>query len=69
MIELDDDDLVILSSFPQQYTFVYIQHMPRLWVLLSHSVHSSGARLDFPNFWVNTYSLYSSMLMITYDDK
>ena len=31
--------------FPQQYTFVYIQRMPRLIVFLSHGVHSSGGRL------------------------
>jgi len=31
--------------FPQQYTSVYIQHMPHSQVLLSYSVHSSGARL------------------------
>jgi len=31
--------------FPQQYTFVYIQRMPRLTVFLSHSVRSSGGRL------------------------
>jgi len=33
------------NFFPQQYIFVYIQHMPHSQVLLSHSVCSSGARL------------------------
>jgi len=66
MIELDDDDLVVLSSFPQQYIFVYIQQLPCLWVLFSHSVYSSGARLDFPNFWVK--HMYTLVLLLVNDN-
>ena len=37
--------------FPQQCKFVYAQHMPCSQVLLSHSVHSPGARLGGTSTW------------------